>query len=147
MSKTALTLLNAMEQVWLVEKIRDTELPTTGEIRVHLEDYSLENPLERATEVFKELNMHDTRYRNGVLVYVAVAQQRFSIIGDMGVNHVVADNFWNEQINLLKSEFAKANYYEGLAKVINHVGGVLQYHFPIGEDSNPNEQPDDISYA
>lgn len=148
MSKNALSLLNSTEQSWLVDNIREAEKSTTGEIRVHLEDYSLDSPLDRATEVFAELDMHNTRYRNGVLIYIAVQQHNFSIIGDMGINHVVDDtNFWTDQVSILKSQFRKENYYEGLMKVINNVGQVLSNNFPAGTASNPNELPDEISFG
>jgi len=147
MNKTALSLLNSVEQSWLVEKIRIAEQFTTGEIRVHLEDYTLSSPLERATEVFVELKMHETRFRNGVLIYVAVRQNRFCIIGDMGINHVVDDEFWKQEVKILRADFRKENYYEGLSKVVNHIGIELQEHFPVGSDTNPNELPNDISFA
>ncbi len=147
MSKTALSLLNTVEQNWLVERIKSAEQFTTGEIRVHLEDYTLSTSLERASEVFAELKMHETRFRNGVLIYVAVRQNNFCIIGDMGINHVVNEGFWQKQVELLRTEFKKENYYEGLVKVVKQIGQILRKEFPVGGDLNPNELPDDISFA
>ena len=143
----AATLLNAVEQNWLVERIREAEQTTSGELRVHLEDSTPKNSFDRAAEVFAALNMHDTRYRNGVLIYIEVVHHNFVIIGDMAFNSKVDDAYWNKLAKKLGNSFHQEHYYEGLAMVVNDIGDMLKKNFPIGDDENPNELSDSISFG
>jgi len=80
----------------LIEKaIPDAERNTSGEIRVHVETSFKGDILDRAATVFALLNMHKTKIRNGVLIYLAIKNRQFAILGDAGINQVVPDNFWN----------------------------------------------------
>ena len=87
--------LSESDQKAIVESIKAAELCTSGEIRVHVEpDCKVANPLDRAVEVFGLLKMHETRERNGVLIYIAYNSHQFAIIGDKGIDERVPANFW-----------------------------------------------------
>ena len=60
------------EQHNIVAAIKEAELNTSGEIRVHIENHCKEEALERAAEVFYDLKMDRTAARNGILFYLAV---------------------------------------------------------------------------
>ena len=129
----------------VVAAIGDDERLTSGEIRVHLEPKcKLNSPCERDAEVFAELKMHETRLRNGVLIYIAFDSKKFAIIGDQGINEKVPDNFWEEEKELLKSYLIHNQAADGLCKVIGLIGDRLSEFFPIEHD-DVNEQSDEIS--
>jgi len=50
--------------------IKDAEKDTSGEIRVHIENYCKGDILDRAAQLFGILKMHKTEKRNGVLFYL-----------------------------------------------------------------------------
>ena len=135
--------LTDVEEQQVIDAIRDAELNTSGEIRVHLEN-CCDNSYERAAEVFSILKMHNTRYRNGVLIYVAVQNKTFSIIGDKGINMRVDSSFWDSTKNIIEFHFKKGLFAEGLAQGITSVGEQLKTHFPWTSDDN-NELPNTIS--
>ena len=84
------------EEEQIVAAIKAAEKNTSGEIRVHIEASSKEkDPLERAVQVFQELEMHQTEARNGVLFYLAYEDHAFSIFGDQGINQKVPVGFWD----------------------------------------------------
>jgi len=143
----ARNLLNPLEQVWVIDRIRKAESFTTGEIKVHLEDYAGCDYYDRAAELFAALNMHKTEHRNGVLIYVAVVEHRFVVMGDMAIHHKVTDVFWKEMASLLHDDFHNKDYFEGITKVIKRVGIELKKHFPTKESINPNELTDEISFG
>lgn len=147
MGKTARTLLNELEQDLLVTAIQKAEIKTSGEIRVHLENSTPKGVFDRSSEVFAALDMHTTRTRSGVLIYVAVCQQKFAIIGDSGIHSKVDNTFWEKQASILHKYFQQHNYFEGLAVIVKNIGEILQQNFPIGDDANPNELSDSISYG
>ncbi len=126
--------------------IRDAELNTSGEVRVHIEGKCTGDVLDRAAYVFEKLGMHQTRLRNGVLFYLAVENQKFAILGDAGINAVVPDNFWDEIKNLMLNHFKKNEFADGLAEGIQLAGKQLKQHFPYQQD-DVNELSDEISFG
>ena len=131
----------------LIEQaIKEAELDTSGEIRVHLESKCPSDPLQRAVYIFNYLKMYNTQARNGVLVYVAVESRKFAIIGDAGINNVVPDDFWDNIKERMRSSFAQGNYVEGLVVAIKETGASLKKYFPYQSD-DVNEQPDEISFG
>lgn len=131
----------------LIEQaIKEAELNTSGEIRVHLESKCSGDPLQRAVFIFNYLKMYRTQARNGVLVYVAVGSRKFAIIGDAGINAVVPDNFWDGIKEQMQQNFAAGNYVDGLVQAIRESGVSLKRYFPYQSD-DINEQPDEISFG
>lgn len=139
--------LSPEEQKAIVQSIKDAELCTSGEIRVHIEPKcSSANPIERAIQVFQALKMYETKERNGVLIYIAYKSHNFAIIGDKGINERVPNNFWDTEKATL-AEYLRANKPgEGICKVIAQVGDNLKCYFPH-QDDDENEQSDEISYS
>lgn len=128
------------------QAIKEAELDTSGEIRVHIESKCPSDPLQRAVYVFNYLKMYNTAARNGVLVYVAVESRKFAIIGDAGINKVVPDNFWNSIKDKMGEAFSQGRYVEGLAQAVKEAGESLKQYFPYRTD-DINEQPDEISFG
>lgn len=137
-------LLNKSQQEQIVNAIRQAEEGTLGEIRLHLEDSTRQEPLPRAQEVFRMLKMEKTKGRTGVLIYSAVKDRKLAIIGDKGIHAVVGNDFWESERDLLVDYFSKENYAEGLVRVIGLIGEQLKQFFPAKRE-NANELPDDIS--
>ncbi|AWM14224.1 TPM domain-containing protein [Flavobacterium sp. NRK F10] len=143
MSKTEDFLTKADEQE-IVQAIVEAEKNTSGEIRVHLEEYTEKPPLQRAQEVFLSLDMHETKERNGVLIYVATANKQFAIIGDEGINKVVESDFWDSTKDTIISHFKHNEYKKGLIQGILKAGEQLKQYFPYQKDDT-NELPNEIS--
>jgi len=133
------------QQAQILASVREAEMETSGEIRVHIETYLTGDVLDRAAWVFKKLGMHKTADRNGVLFYLAVNDKKFAIIGDAGINAKVHAGFWNDISELLKKNFKDGKFTEGLSEGILLAGKHLMIHFPYRKD-NVNELPDEISF-
>ena len=136
--------LTEAEEQRIVEAIRDAEIATSGEIRVHIERTSPKDSLERAKEVFYFLKMENTKDKNGVLFYVAVDDKKFAIIGDEGIDKVVPENFWKSVTHTVTSEFAMGKRANGLVMGILEAGQKLQQYFPYHKEDK-NELSNDIS--
>lgn len=126
--------------------IEVAEMDTSGEIRVHIENRCSEDPLDRAAFVFSKLGMQKTAARNGVLVYVAVKDQKLVILGDIGINSVVPVNFWDDIITMVLGYFREGKIEEGLIEGIRQAGKQLKAHFPCQRD-DVNELNNDISFG
>ena len=101
-------ILNNEEDRRVVEAIKQAELNTSGEIKVHIENRCKGNVEERSLYVFDKLKLHETKLRNGVLIYLAVRDHKFAILGDEGINKVVGDGFWNDVKDLMPRGSNKA---------------------------------------
>ena len=136
--------LTAKQEQALIETIKISEKNTSGEIRVHIEKFTEKSPMDRALEVFYLLEMDKTELRNGILIYVAVESKKIAIIGDEGINSLVPENFWNEEITLLVSHFKDSNFTKGLELAILKIGEKLKQFFPY-QKNDSNELSDEIS--
>jgi uncharacterized membrane protein len=130
----------------LVEQaISDAELNTSGEIRVHVETAFEGNILDRATTVFARLDMHRTKLRNGVLIFLGLQNRQFAIIGDAGINRVVPADFWDKTKAAMETHFKNEEFALGLAVGIKMAGEQLQKHFPY-QKNDVNELPNELSF-
>ncbi len=137
--------LTPEEEQEIVQAIIAAEQNTSGEIRVHIEEHTDKEPLERAQEVFYSLKMENTRNQNGVLFYVGVADHSFVILGDKGINNLVESDFWDKTKDLVISHFQTQNYKKGLVEGILKAGNKLKALFPYDPTSDNNELPNEIS--
>ena len=134
------------EQQNIVAAIKEAELNTSGEIRVHIENHCKEEALERAAELFYDLKMNHTAARNGILFYLAVKDRKFAIIGDEGINKEVEHDFWNDIKDEMISNFKENKFAEGLIAGILKCGDKLKEYFPYQND-DINELSDEISFS
>lgn len=126
--------------------IKDAEMQTSGEIRVHLEATCDGNVLDRAAQVFSSLQMQKTKLRNGVLFYLAYEDRKFAILGDAGINATVPENFWDDIKVKMQQRFRAGHFVEGLCEGVGLAGRQLQSTFPRAEDDE-NELSDHISMS
>ncbi len=134
------------DQALILSAIKEAEINTSGEIRVHIESKCKYDVLDRAADVFKQLKMHETALRNGVLFYLATEDRQFAIIGDVGINSKVEDTFWDEIKDDMLSKFKAGAFKEGLSEGIKASGVALKEHFPYQSD-DVNELSDEISFG
>ena len=141
-------LFSADESARIVEAIRLAEQQTSGEIRVYIERRCrFVDALDRAAEVFWNLKMDHTEFRNAVLVYVAVKDHQFAIFADTGIHEKLGNAFWEKEVNLMSRHFRENHYLEAILKVIHDTGGALHEHFPFDPSVDKNELPDDIVFG
>jgi len=139
-----MAIFNDDEQQRIKSAVEDAERHTSGEIRVCIEKNCSENVLHRAAKYFHKLDMHKTKLRNGVLIYVATVDRKFAIIGDKGINKAVPANFWDDTKEDMLEHFKLGNLVEGITTGIAIAGDHLQKYFPHLADKN--ELPDDIAF-
>jgi uncharacterized membrane protein len=140
-----MAIFNDEEQGRIRKAIEAAEKHTSGQLRVCIEKTCSENVLDRAAKYFHQLDMHKTKLRNGVLIYVATADQKFAIIGDAGINKVVPEDFWDDTKDDMLEHFKQGNLVEGIVTGLEIAGDHLQKFFPH-ESGDTNELPDDIAF-
>ncbi|MEI6684396.1 MAG: TPM domain-containing protein [Bacteroidota bacterium] len=146
MATSAKDFFSKQDQDDIRQAIMNAELDTSGEIRVHIENTCSGEVMDRAAFVFKQLNMHKTARRNAVLIYLAVKNRRFAILGDSGINKVVPANFWDDIKANMLNQFREGRFTEGLIEAITATGLHLKTNFPHQQD-DVNELSDELSFG
>jgi uncharacterized membrane protein len=132
----------------IVAAIKEAEKRTSGEIRIYVESRCrFMNPVDRAAELFYKLKMEKTALRNGVLLYIAIKDRQLAIFGDEGIHKKVGDEFWNEAVKHILSQFNAAQFCNGIVNIITKVGEALHKYFPYNPQTDKNELPDDIVFG
>lgn len=145
MGKAATDFFTREQKEAIKLAVQQAEKETSGEIRVHIENVCEGDVLDRAATVFDKLGMTQTEQRNGVLFYVALKSHKFAILGDLGINAKVPQNFWESTKEKIIEHFKEGLFAEGLIEGITLAGKELKQWFPYQTD-DVNELPDDISF-
>ena len=130
-------------------QVAASEARHSGEIRVCIEaGLPLEalrggtSARERAVAVFGELGVSATEARNGVLIYLLLADRAIEIVADRGLSQRVDAAEWQRIMATMQGAFGSGEFEAGLTQAIAAVDAFLVRHFAIAPDSrNPNELP------
>jgi uncharacterized membrane protein len=144
--KTARNFFSPADKAAIVNAIREAEENTSGEIRVHIENTTKIDVLDRSAYIFDKLKLQNTALRNGVLFYLSIRDRKFAILGDKGINSAVPAGFWDDIRDLMVNHFAENRFTEGLVEGILKAGQQLKIHFPHKSD-DINELTDEISFG
>ncbi len=124
--------LTAIEQ-----EIRAAEGRHNGELRFAIET-ALDGPAlwhdlaprQRAREIFARLGVWDTARRNGVLIYLLLADRDVEIVADRGFDALVNPAEWEGACRLMETHFQARRYKEGALAGIHAVSALIERHFP-----------------
>lgn len=142
-------LLDDAAQQRVVNSIREAEQKTTGEIRVFIESHcSYMDAIDRAREIFDNLQMEQTERRNAVLVYMAIADRQFAIFGDKEIyDKAGGPAFWQTAAEKMQVQLRAGLVVEGLCNCVTELGNALAAHFPYDPTVTKNELPDEIVFG
>ncbi len=140
------SLKKCVDQMRVVEAIREAERVTSGEIRVSVAHFFWGNVEKTAGQAFHRLGMENTADRNGVLIFIVPSRKRFAILGDKGIHEKVGQAFWNDVSACLSAHFHRGAFTEGLVEGIRMVGERLSTHFPSAREAERNELSDDVDF-
>ena len=138
----------AEEQQLIIEAIRNAERRTSGEVRVFVESKcSYMDAIDRAAELFFQLEMQKTDDRNAVLLYVAMKDRQLAVFGDEGIHKKVGNEYWNNEVHKMITNFNRENYAAGISEVVKDIGEALTKNFPFNNETDKNELPDDLVFG
>ena len=142
---TAKNFFTGGEQERIIAAIEAAEDRTSGEIRLHLENYCPGNEVHVASRIFTSLGMHKTAERNGVLIYIATVSRKIAIIGDKGIHEKLGTGYWEKMVEGMIQEFKAQHHADGLIACIKDLGEKLALHFPVKGDDK-DELTNEISF-
>ncbi len=130
------------------QAIAKSEREHSGEVRFAVEpalDTSAllagESARERAIEVFSLLRLWDTGERNGVLIYLLLADRDIEIVADRGVAAKVDASEWEAICREMEASLRGGDYGAAVVRGIEAACRLLARHFPR-RSADRNELPD-----
>jgi uncharacterized membrane protein len=105
--------------------------------------YKGQSSRERAIDVFSELRIWDTDERNGVLIYLLMADRSVEIVADRGVNAKAGEAEWTRICGNMERVFREGRYEQGAVEGIQAVSALLAAHFPANGGGH-NELSDKV---
>ena len=96
-----------------------------------------------AVEQFLAQNLHTTRGRTGVLIFVAEAERFAEIIADIDIRKKVGNEVWQGIVDRLIVKITANEPADGLIEAIEETGKHLAKHFPPGSE-DPDELPNHL---
>jgi uncharacterized membrane protein len=136
------------ERQSIIDAVRQAEQRTSGEVRVFVESRCrYVNAIDRAVEIFENLQMQKTELRNATLVYVATRDKQLAVFGDEGIHQKVGNEYWANEVVKMINAFNRDNIAEGIRQCVLNIGEALATHFPFDRSTDKNELPDDIVFG
>jgi len=128
--------------------IAESERRHSGEVRFAAEPaldtralLAGQSARERAIEVFSLLRLWDTAQRNGVLIYLLLADRDIEIVADRGVNAKVTPGEWEAICRTMEQGLRAGRHAEAVLAGLERVSALLERHFPRSA-GDLNELPD-----
>lgn len=135
------------QQQQMIVAIQAAEKNTSGEVRVFIESKCrFVNPVDRAKEIFFNMQMEKTKDRNAVLLYLAMDDHQIALFADEGIYQRLGAEYWQKEVRKIISAFTKDDYTGGICAVVDDIGEALKANFPY-ESSDKNELPDEIIFG
>ena len=138
--------ISEADELRIKEAVERAEKRTSGEVRICIEDHCPLDVLDRSAYIFKKLGIHETRERNGILIYLSLNDRKYAIIGDAGIHQHVKQEFWDHVGSEMIAYFKKGAFADGVIHAIHKAGEKLSLHFPFKHDDS-NELSDDIYFG
>lgn len=108
----------------------------SGEIRFAVEGtlrnqqlYRGQTARERALDVFSRLRIWDTEFRNGVLIYLLLADREVEIVADRGIDNLVGTAEWERICRHMETAFRQRLYLQGVLSGIEAISAHLLQHY------------------
>ena len=132
-------------------KIKEAEKTTSGEIRVAIKEHRhfldrKKNIRQLAEKEFHKLNMHNTRDKTGILLFMLLSDRQFYILADQGIHEKVSNETWDKLRDEIQLKFQSGNFCDGILWGVDRVGKILTKHFPVKSDDT-NELSNEIVIA
>jgi len=130
--------------------IANSELHHTGEICFAVEPslhpravWAGKQARDRASDVFAQLRVWDTRGNNGVLLYLLLADHRIEIVADRDFAGLVSAEQWRGVCQLIEERLSAGEPEAAVLRGVEALTDLLVEHFPRGaEYVDSNELPD-----
>lgn len=124
------------ELLRISHRIKEVEKITSGEVCVSIKEKrsffeKKKSVKELAEEEFVRLGITETKDKTGILIFILLADKKFYILADEGINEKVSPDTWENIKNKMQQMFQRGEFSKGILHGIDLVGEILSKYFPI----------------
>lgn len=132
----------------ITEKITEIENVSSVELRIVLKSKRTRKeqkiPIrDLAIRDFFKLEIHKTKNKTGILIYILLKERKFEIVADEGICNIIPKQKWDELASKLSNKFSKEDYFDGLLDLLEEIKLIAANNFPR-EKNDINELPDEV---
>ena len=102
-----------------------------------------QNCARYSTEQFFRQQLHETRARNAILIFVSWDEKYVTIVADKGINEQVQQSDWDDLISGFVNAIKADDMANGFLSIIGGAGDLLINHFPV-ESPKTDELPNHL---
>jgi len=89
---------------------------------------------EAATLAFYRHNLHLTRDRTGILIFISVFERKVWVLADQGINQKVPPRTWEEIVAIITKGIKEQKAADAVCQAIRRCGRLIEEHFPRKAD-------------
>jgi len=123
-------LLRQVDAPRVARAVGAAEATTSGEIVVSISPFFIGSVDAAARRAFARLGVARTDERNGVLLFLVPSRRRFVVLGDVGVDARVGQEFWDGVAARLAGELRAGDLTAAIVHGVEKIGAALAEHFP-----------------
>lgn len=100
-----------------------------------------QNCVRYSTELFFNHNLHETKMRNAILIFVSWDEKFVTIVADRGINEKTPQSDWDQLIADFIKEIKSNRIEDGFLQIVAGAGALLVKNFPVQaprKDELPN---------
>ena len=97
-----------------------------------------------ALEHFYRHGLHHTPERNGILIFVSLAEHKVHILADTGIDQKCGKGYWESEIQEFTQRLKEGRVCDGFVTMIEHCGKTLQEHFPLTSAKHIDHLPNHL---
>jgi len=86
---------------------------------------------EAAIQSFYRRNINHTVDHTGILIYISLFEHRVRVVADKGINEKVAQEVWQELVNLIITGIKSKTQANAIAAAVDRCADILATHFPL----------------
>lgn len=101
-----------------------------------------EQAMKRAELEFFENSIHETKYKEGVLIFVSLLEHQVIVLTDKKISEKLSNTAWEEVVNKVIDGIKRKQLGQGLVDGIALCSDLLSKHFPVtsgDKDELPNK--------
>ena len=137
------------DQAAIAQAVSEAECGHVGEIQVVIEGHLpvkqayFQNTRMRARQLFAELEVWDTEYNSGVLLYINLCERKVEIVIDRGIQQATEQAVWDEICQNIIAQLAQKQFRLAVVTGVMNIGEVLNRFYTHSIQEHNNELGND----
>jgi len=122
--------LSQVDHARIHQAIQAAEKGTSGRMVIYISHHPVQDVLTAAQEAFRNLALETEKDRSNLLLFLAPGAKKFAVLGGTGLHEKLGQAWWDHLADMIRLDFQKNRYTEGILAATEEVSRALKIHFP-----------------